>query len=258
MSALYNGIVTHKRFSPKPHLLKYRVFSLLLDLATLDEEAGNMRLFSRNRFNLFSFHDRDYGDGRGNPLAWAQEQMRAAGLGTEGSRITLLAMPRLLGYAFNPIVVYFCYAADDTPRAILYEVNNTFGQRHSYFIPVEALTDGVVRQSCSKAFYVSPFMDMDLRYDFTLRPPAETLRLRIAASDARGVVLTASLSGRRVALNDAALLRAAAAYPALTVKVVLGIYWEALRLWLKGMRVRARPSPPAEAVTFNPGAGRST
>jgi DUF1365 family protein len=223
MSALYKGIVTHSRLTPKQHLLKYRVFSLLLDLTTLDEEAANMRLFSRNRFNLFSFHDRDYGDGRGNPLVWAQAQMRVAGLNAEGSRITLLAMPRLLGYAFNPLAVYFCHTADGALCAILYEVNNTFGQRHGYFIPVEAGSGAVIRQSCGKAFYVSPFMDMDMRYDFTLQPPAETLRLRIAVSNAQGVVLTAALSGRRTALNDAALLRAAVAYPLLTLKVVAGI-----------------------------------
>jgi len=252
MSALYKGIVTHKRFSPKSHLLKYRVFSLLLDLATLDEDAANMRLFSRNHFNLFSFHDRDYGDGSGSPLAWAQAQMRAAGLNVEGSSITLLTMPRLLGYAFNPIAVYFCHAADGALCAILYEVNNTFGERHSYFIPVEAGSGTVIRQSCRKMFYVSPFMDMDMRYDFNLQPPAETLRLRIAVNNAQGVVLTAAFSGRRAALNDAALLRAAAAYPLLTVKVVAGIHWEAWRLWLKGLRVRARPTPPAEPVSFTP------
>ncbi len=255
MSALYNGAVMHRRFSPTPHRLKYRVFSLLLDLAALDDEAAQIHLFSRNRFNLFSFHDRDYGDGNGNPLAWAQAQMRAAGLSTDGARIMLLAMPRVLGYVFNPIAVYFCHAADGALCAILYEVNNTFGQRHSYFIPVEISTDGAVRQSCRKAFYVSPFMDMDMRYDFTLYPPAEMLRLRIAVSDTRGVVLTASLSGRRAALNDAALLRAAVAYPLLTVKVVAGIHWEALRLWWKGLRLRARPAPPPEAVSFVPEAG---
>ena len=257
MSALYEGIVTHRRFSPKAHRLKYRVFSLLLDLATLDDEAAHLRLFSRNRFNLFSFHDRDYGDGHGDPLAWARAQMRAGGLNAEGSRITLLTMPRLLGYAFNPIAVYFCYAASGTLCAILYEVNNTFGQRHSYFIPVTGNSGGLVRQSCAKKFYVSPFMDMDMHYDFTLQPPAATLLLRIAARDSHGVVLNASFSARRTALNDAALLHAAIAYPLLTLKVVAGIHWEALLLWWKGMRLRARPSPPAAPVSFTQDAERT-
>jgi DUF1365 family protein len=257
MSALYHGIVTHTRLRPKRHHLHYRIFSLLLDLATLPAEATKLRLFSHNRFNLFSFHDRDYGDGTGTPAAWAQAQMRAAGLCAEGSRITLLAMPRLLGYAFNPIAVYFCHAADGTLAAMLYEVNNTFGQRHSYFIPVHTQNDGVVRQSCGKDFYVSPFMDMNLTYDFTVLPPAETLRLRIAVRDAQGLMLTAALSGRRAALTDAALLRAAIAYPLLTLKVMAGIHWEAARLWLKGMRLRPRPVPPAQPVSFPQNARRS-
>jgi uncharacterized protein len=252
MSALYNGIVTHNRVAPKQHRLKYRIFSLLLDLATLDEEAAGLRLFSRNHFNLFSFCDHDYGDGSGDPLAWARAQMHTAGLDTEGSRITLLTMPRVLGYAFNPISVYFCHAAGGALAAILYEVNNTFGQRHSYFIPVSTNSCGIVRQSCGKNFYVSPFMDMDLTYDFTVQPPDKTLRLRIAVSSAQGLMLTASLTGRRAALDDAALWRAAVLYPLLTLKVVAGIHWEATRLWLKGLRIKPRPAPPAEAVSFTP------
>lgn len=257
MSALYHCIVTHNRFAPKRHALKYRIFSFLLDLAALDEEAACWRLFSRNRFNLFSFHDGDYGDGSGNPMAWALAQMQAAGLETTGSRITLLTMPRLLGYAFNPISVYFCHDARGALCAILYEVNNTFGQRHSYFIRVEPGANGIIRQNCAKNFYVSPFMDMNLHYDFTVQPPDDTLRLRIAVNSAQAIVLTATLTGRRAALNDTALLRAAVTYPLLTLKVVAGIHWEALRLWLKGMRLRKRPAAPAEAVSFEPETRRS-
>jgi DUF1365 family protein len=250
MNALYHGIVTHSRVTPRRHRLKYRIFSLLLDLTTLDEEAAQMRLFSRNRFNLFSIYDRDYGDGSGNPLAWVQAQMKTVGLETVGSRISLLTMPRLLGYAFNPISVYFCYNADGALTAILYEVNNTFGQRHSYFCTVESGASGIVRQSCVKQLYVSPFMDMDLRYDFIVQPPKKRLRLCITVSDAQQVILMATLTGRSAALDDEALLRAAITYPLLTLKVMAGIHWEALRLWLKGMRVRPRPSAPAEAVSF--------
>jgi hypothetical protein len=249
MSTLYRGVVTHCRFSPRRHRLKYRVFWLLLDLAELDAKIAQLRLFSRNRFNLVSFYDRDYGDG-GGALAWARAQMQAAGLESMGSRILLLTMPRLLGYAFNPISVYFCHGADGALRAIIYEVNNTFGQRHSYFIRAPESGGDIVRQRCGKAFYVSPFMDMDLRYEFTVHPPGETVGLRILVRGAHGVVLAAALTGRREALNDSALLRVAAAYPLMTLKVLAGIHWEALRLWLKGLRVRARPAPPAKAVSF--------
>lgn len=256
MSALYHGIVTHSRVAQVKHRLKYRIFSLLLDLSTLDDEAAALRLFSRNRFNLFSIRDRDYGDGLSTPRAWAQAQMQAAGLKTDGSRILLLTMPRVLGYAFNPISVYFCYDVGGTLAAVLYEVNNTFGQRHGYFLPVTPGTGGTVRQSCAKTFYVSPFMDMNLHYDFTLQPPTDTLRLRILVSNAQGPVLAASLTGRRAPFDDATLARAAITYPFLTLKVIAGIHWEALRLWLKGLRVRARPAPPIEPVSFTQNARR--
>jgi DUF1365 family protein len=250
MSALYHGIVTHSRLTPKTHVLTYRIFSLLLDLATLDAQVAPLRLFSRNRFNLFSFHDRDYGDGSGDPLGWAKRQLREAGLPAEGCNVKLLTMPRLLGYAFNPISIYFCFDAAGSLIAILYEVNNTFGQRHSYFMPVETMRDGVVHQGCAKNFHVSPFMDMNLHYDFTVRPPEETLLLRIDVSNPRERVLTAALSGRRAVLNDSSLWRALMSYPLLTLKVMAGIHWEAALLWLKGMRIRKCPAPPAEAVSF--------
>ncbi|WP_297493772.1 DUF1365 domain-containing protein [Acidocella sp.] len=252
MSALYHASVTHGRFTPKLHRLKYRIFTLLLDLTALDEEAAQLRLFSRNRFNLFSFHDRDYGDGNGDPAAWARAQMREAGLNPEGSRISLLTMPRVLGYGFNPISVYFCHDSAGALSAILYEVNNTFGQRHGYFFTVSARPDGTLHQHCAKKLYVSPFMDMAMHYDFAVQPPADTLRLRILAGNAQGTVLAAGLSGRRAALTDATLLRAAFTYPFLTLKVMAGIHWEALRLWLKGMRVLPRPAPGAAAVSFAP------
>jgi DUF1365 family protein len=191
------------------------------------------------------------GDGSGSPFLWAQAQMRAAGLDPVNSRITLLTMPRLLGYGFNPISVYFCHGADGALSTILYKVKNTFGQRHSYFIPVDAGTGGTVRQSCNKAFYVSPFMDMDMHYDFTvLQPPGKTLRLLILANNAQGPVLAASLTGLRAPFTDAILLRAAVAYPLLTLKVMAGIHWEAAKFWLKGRRLCPRPAPPATAISF--------
>ena len=255
MSALYRCLVTHCRLAPTRHRLRYRIFTLLLDLAALDDEASSLRLFSRNRFNLVALYDRDYGDGRG-PLAWARAQMEQAGMETAGSRILLLTMPRLLGYAFNPLSVYFCHGADGALRAILYEVRNTFGQRHSYFIAVAGEAGEMVQQSCAKDFYVSPFMDMAMGYEFTLRPPGEKLALLIKLRDAHGIVLTAALTGRRTSLTDAALLRGVAAYPLMTLKVVAGIHWEALRLWLKGVKLRPRPAPPVEPVSFVRDAGR--
>ncbi|WP_018388285.1 DUF1365 domain-containing protein [Ancylobacter sp. FA202] len=252
-SALYAGEVMHVRLKPRRHRLAYRLFSLLLDL---DEIAGldeRLRLFSRNRFNVFSFHDRDYADPDAGPLKVQVERLlAAAGLAPDGGAIRLLTLPRLFGYAFNPLSVYFCHRRDGSLIALLYEVNNTFGQRHSYLIPVGAGEVAPLRHKAEKRFYVSPFMDMGLTYSFRITPPGEGLRIAILASDADGPVLSAVQTARRRPLNDRQLLRVMLSYPLLTLKVIAGIHWEALWIWAKGMRLRPRPQAPDSPVSISP------
>jgi DUF1365 family protein len=248
--------VTHRRIRPRPHALAYRVFSLLLDLDEIDGLSRRLRLFSRNRFNLFSFHDRDYGAGTATPLrAQVEDHLRAAGLEPDGGPIRLLTLPRILGYVFNPLSVYFCYRRGGLLAAILYEVSNTFGQRHSYLMP--AAGDTELRQECGKTFYVSPFLDMASTYEFRVVPPGERLAISIAVRDGDGPILTAVLAAGRHELSDATLGRAFAGHPFLTLKVIAGIHWEALQLWLKGVRLRRRPPPPASAVTYTDGSRAS-
>lgn len=253
-SAIYPGVVTHMRVKPRVHRLSYRIYSLLLDLDELDALHRRLRLLSVDRFNLFSFYRKDRGDGTGRDLRGQVERaMRAAGVEPDGGRIRLLTMPRLLGFAFNPLSVYFCYRRDGQPAAILWEVDNTFRQRHAYMLPVEAIgPDGEISQSCDKAFYVSPFMDMDLRYEFRVRPPAETLSIGIETFDATGKVMTARHLARRQPLTDAALLRAFFAIPLLNLRVIGGIHWEALKIWLKRVRLIDRPAPPENPVSVVP------
>ena len=256
-SALYAGLVLHRRFGKVEHKLRYRMTMALLDLDELDGLDRRLRLFSRNRLNLFSFHDRDHLPKAAAPGAslrgTVDAELAAAGLDLGGGAIRLLSLPRILGHAFNPLSVYFCHAADGRLGAMLYEVNNTFGQRHSYLIPVEEVEPGGgVAQSCDKVFYVSPFLDMDLRYHFRIVPPGE--RLSVAVDGTRGGVraITASFAGERRALTDAALLKSFIGHPLLSVSVVVGIHWEALKLWCKGVRLHARPAPPAHAVSHIP------
>jgi DUF1365 family protein len=259
-SALYRGEVTHSRIRSRSrvraHALAYRVFSLLLDLDEIDALGRRLRLFSRNRFNLFSFHDRDHGDGTETPLrAQVEGHLAAAGLGEDLDSIRLLAMPRILGYAFNPLSVYFCFGRGGSLLAILYEVNNTFGQRHSYLLPVGAAA-GTIRQSCQKRFYVSPFQAMAMTYTFRIVPPGEKLVVAIAGRDAEGPAITAVLAARRAPLTDGGLVRAGIAMPLLTLKVIAAIHWDALLIWAKGGRFHPRPVPPTEAVTIGVGARR--
>ncbi|MDO3443983.1 DUF1365 domain-containing protein [Agrobacterium sp. V1] len=251
-SALFPGHVTHARFKPKTHKLDYRIYSLLLDLDELETLDRKLRFFSVDRFNLFSFHRKDRGNGD-NTIGLRQQietAMAAAGMAVDGGPIRLLTMPRLLGWAFNPLSVFFCHGRDMSLKAILWQVDNTFGQRHSYLIPVEAGTGTEIVQRCDKAFYVSPFMDMNLRYVFRVVPPGDRLKIVIETFDDEGAVLTARHLARRVELTDGALLKAFVTIPFLTLKVVVGIHWEALKIWLKGVRLRKRPLPPVEPISF--------
>ena len=254
VSALYFGTVVHQRFRPKPHRLHYRLAQILIDLDELDALTDRLRLFSRNRFNLVAFHDRDYGDRSGSNLRRQVEgHLIAAGIAVDGGPIRFLTMPRIFGHVFNPISTWFCHARDGSLMATIYEVSNTFGDRHFYVMPAIEGPTGVIRQSCNKALYISPFMDLDMRYDFALKPPGDGVALVITGSDAGGKLIVASFIGKREALNDGALLKVLFGIPLMTLRVVAGIHWEALKLWLKGIAVRRHPQPPCSDVT----AGRS-
>jgi hypothetical protein len=245
--ALYLGHVLHRRLRPCVHVLRYRVLHMALDIDRIDDVAARLLLFSRGQFNLFSFHNRDVGNG--GPLrAHAERLLNEAGITPDGGRIVLLTMPRILGYAFNPLSTWFCHGADGALRAVIYEVSNTFGERHNYVMAAEPGA-GTLHHSAPKRFHVSPFLPMDLDYAFRIQPPGERLGIGITVSDAQGPVLAAVHTARRKALSDAALLRAAIAYPLATLKVTAGIHWEALKLWIKRVPLFRKPPPPAQSVT---------
>ena len=254
-SALYVGSVMHRRIRPRTHKFRYRAFWLLLDLDELAELSGQLRLFSHNRANLFSLHDTDHGDGSATPLrVQVERQLGAAGIDLGGGAIRLLCMPRTLGYCFNPLSIYFCYRADDVLAALVYQVHNTFSERHSYIIPIQRECPES-RQQCQKSLYVSPFMDMSMRYNFRVAGPGERVSIGIQASTSALPVLNAVLTGEHRDLTDRNLIRVFLAIPAVTLKVIAAIHWEALRLWLKGLRFHRRPIPSQQlraATTVNP------
>ena len=246
-SALYPGLVAHRRLRPRAHALRYRIFMLLLDLDEGPALTRGLRLFGFDAPGLMSFQTRDHGDGSETPLKVQVEQHLArAGIAC-GGPVRLLCMPRVLGGVFNPISVYFCHRPDGVLSAILYEVNNTFGERHSYLIPAEDAP--IVKQACDKGFYVSPFMDMDLSYAFRVRPPGDQVQVLVDVDDAEGRVLATGFVAERQALTDRNLARAWLTHPWMTLGVVGAIHWEALFIWLKGEKIRRRPAKPEWPVT---------
>ncbi|HEY0436395.1 MAG TPA: DUF1365 family protein [Phenylobacterium sp.] len=248
-SGLYAGLVSHRRLKPRAHRLGYRIFMLLVDLDEL-AQLSRFRLLGIGRFSLLGFDERRHGDGSGRPLK-AQVEALLAGAGiAHGGPVRLLAMPKVLGHAFNPLTVYFCHDAAGALSAILYEVNNTFGERHSYLIP--APDAALIRQQCGKAFYVSPFMDMDLSYAFRVLRPAEQVLVAVDVSDAEGLMLATSFAGERRELTDGNLFRAWLGHPWMTLGALAAIHWEAMLIWLKGEKVRVRKPVAKYAVTVVP------
>lgn len=241
-TAIYDGVVVHKRLRPVRHVFRYHVFSLLIDCAEIDALDRRLRFFSYNRFNLFSLHDRDHGDG--SPIAAYLARIAAAGGHRDVKRFLMLGYPRVLGYVFNPVTIYFGLDGDERTRIMIYEVNNTFGERKTYVLPAEPDGDGAIEQSCRKRFYVSPFNPAEGRYRFHATPIGDALSVNIALADDNGPLMCGYFSGARIEIGDGALVRALLATGWMTVKVIAGIHFEALKLWLKGLRVVKRPPPP--------------
>lgn len=248
-SRLYRTEVFHRRLKPRRHELRYRLFYCLIDLDELETLDKASALFAVNRRGLLSFRERDHGDGRERGLKdWAVEQGMRAGVDLAGGRVLLLTLPRLWGYLFNPISVFYAFDRHGRLAALLYEVSNTFGDRHTYVVPVEG-TSTAIRQTCAKAMHVSPFNEVSGRYDFTLRTPDRRLSLAIRLSVGGAPLLSASLVGEARLFGTAELAKALLRHPTLSLGAMAAIHWEALKLWRKGVPVFRRPPPPPRPVS---------
>ncbi len=253
-SAIYTGQVSHRRFAPTQHALRYRVYSLLLDIDELDRLDAQLRWFSVDRFNLLSFRRRDHGPRDGSALRpWAQRLLGAAGVQIGGGRIQLLVYPRILGYGFDPLTVWYCHDESGRLAGIIHEVRNTFGEYHCYVAPVGPTEDTLVTHTAEKSFHVSPFFDVAGTYDFRLRAPGRAVSVVIDYSEHDEPLLTASFSGVRAALTDRNLLSRFLSHPLVTFKVIAGIHFEALKLLGKRVGFRSKPEPPSASVTYASG-----
>lgn len=249
-SSLYFGEVVHARLRPVRHALKYKVFSLLFDLDDIDNLQKRLKLFSRNRFNLLSLYDQDFGNGEADLRSYLRDIAKQSDIDAKITRFSMLAYPRIFGFAFNPLTVYFGFDANDQVCLTIYEVNNTFGERKTYVLPATPDAEGLIWQQCPKQLYVSPFNAVDGTYSFHITPLKSQLTIGVALKDSEGAKLRAHFHGKRETLSDGNLLWALARTGWMTINIVVGIHWEALKLWLKGMKLVPQPPAPKKPVSI--------
>ena len=236
-SCIYIGSVIHKRFKPKKHFFKYSVFSLFLDLDEINELDQQIPFFSYNKFNILSFFDKDHGYRDGSSIKnWLIHVLQKKNISTINIKIKILCYPRIFGYVFNPLSIFFIYDADSNPIAILYEVKNTFGEQHTYVFKID-IKNKQILNNCKKKFYVSPFMDLESKYFFKVLIPNERLSVIIDQRDKEGKLLFASQDGERVKLSSKNLLKSYLKHPLMTLKIISAIHYEALKLWMKGIKL---------------------
>ena len=248
-SSIYNGTVIHKRFKPKIHFFKYRVFSLLIDLSELKILDQKISFFSYNSFNLISFFDKDHGDRDGSSLIeWVKKNLKENKIISQNIKIKLLCYPRIFGYVFNPLSVFYVYDKNEELISILYEVKNTFGEQHTYIFKVE--NNNLLQHNCEKKFHVSPFIEMDCNYFFRILKPTEKISVIIDQYQSNEKILYASQDGIRRDFTSSELIRSYLKHPLMTFKIIIAIHFEAFKLWTKGIKYIKKKLKIKNNITF--------
>ena len=235
-SYIYTGTVIHKRFKPKIHKFSYKVFSLLIDLSEIDLLHKTLRIFSYNKFNIVSFFNKDHGPRDGSSLKnWVIDNLKKNNIENNEVKIKLLCYPRIFGYVFNPLSVFYVYDKNANLISILYEVKNTFDEQHTYIF--KAKNDhNLIQHVCKKKFHVSPFIEMNCVYFFRLLKPGNKISVIIDLQDQEGKILYASQNGVKSELNNKTLIKSYFKHPLMTFKIILAIHYEAFKLWAKGIK----------------------
>ena len=234
-SCIYKGTVVHKRFKPKKHFFKYNVFSMLIDLDEINEMDKKLGIFSFNKFNILSFFNIDHGPRNGSSLInWVKSTLRKNKIHFNGIKIKLLCYPRIFGYVFNPLSIFYIYDSKNKLITVIYEVKNTFGEQHSYIFKVNNKSN-ILKHKCEKKFYVSPFIKMNCTYNFVLTKPSNTISVLIDQHDEKSKLLVASQNGKKLKITNSNLIKTYLSYPLMSFKVIAAIHYEAFKLWFKGV-----------------------
>lgn len=249
-TSIFDGIVVHSRLIPKKHNFKYRVFSILFNIDDLKTISKKNLFFSYNKFNLFSFFDKDHGEKDGsNPRQWILKIAKKQNISCDNLRIFCLCYPRVLGYVFNPISVWFVYN-EEYLKMIIYEVRNTFGEDHSYSFKVNDKFD-LDSHKTKKLMHVSPFISMDGEYKFSTKINKEKVSIVIKGFIEKNHLITASFKGLYSPFNDKKLLFNFLKYPFLTLKITFGIHFHALILWLKNIKIIKHTKSKYYKISYN-------
>ncbi|MES3022344.1 MAG: DUF1365 domain-containing protein [Pseudomonadota bacterium] len=251
------GQVRHKRLRPARNAFEYPAYYVRLPLRSMGQGGADCALFSRNRFNLLAFHDADHGDGRQPLCDWIDAVLLAEGVTDANGEIWLQAMPRVLGFVFNPVSFWFCHRRDGALRAVLCDVRNTFGERHFYLLEQGGAIGNGAELGARKVFHVSPFCEVKGSYRFRFMRAMRRVGGREAEStiacidydDGAGPLLETSVSGVARPITGAAVARAFFSFPLMTLGVVVRIHLQALRLWTRRVPFFSKPAPPQQKVT---------
>lgn len=243
---LGSGVVRHRRMRPALHAFEYPTYFLMLPMRAL--QSRDDPALRRNRFGWLSFYDQDHGDGGPSALAWLDTLLAREGVHDADGEAWLHTYPRVLGYVFKPVSFWYCHRADGCLRAVVVEVNNTFGERHCYLLSSEALAYGR-EQRAQKVFHVSPFCAVQGEYRFRFMRTAQRTVARIDHDDADGALLQTSVSGHLAPLTPQSARQAFFATPLMTLGVIARIHWQALRLWRKRVPFFSKPAPPQAFTT---------
>ncbi len=235
-SSIYNGTVIHKRFKPKIHFFKYKVFSILIDISEINLLDKTLKIFSYNKFNIVSFYDEDHGPRDGTSVKeWVIKNLQDNQIDTQDIKIKLLCYPRIFGFVFNPLSIFFIYNKKSELISILYEVKNTFDEQHTYIFKNKE-NKNTIKHTCKKKFHVSPFIEMNCTYFFKILKPGDKISVIIDQYDEEGKLLYASQDGSRIELNNKNLFLSYLKHPLMTFKIIAAIHFEAFKLWIKGIK----------------------